>query len=187
MNQSGAVLAITFDGTPHRNQKFLKFAAKFKIMIQRVQTLFLAAASLLMMLVFAWPLASYYSETITVVMNVYQVKTLAAQQGGITVNPILTGFLSLLAVVCSGVSLFAIFQYKNRALQMKLVRVVLIINIVFIVIVFALTDFIRKSVGITPEYGTSIFFPVAALLFQLLAMRFIKKDEETVRSADRLR
>lgn len=156
-------------------------------MIQRVQSLFLAAAALLMVLVFAWPLASYYSETIAIVMNVYQVKTLAAQQGGITVNPVLTGFLSVLAVVCTGVSVFTVFQYKNRAFQIKLVRIGLIVNIIFIVIVFALTDFIRKNVGITPEYGTAIFFPVAALLFQLLAMRFIKKDEETVRSADRLR
>ncbi|HAQ65724.1 MAG TPA: hypothetical protein DCR43_07730 [Bacteroidales bacterium] len=156
-------------------------------MLQRVQSLFLLAASILMLMIFAWPLAFYYSESIAVIVNVYQVKTLAAQQGGISVSPILTGFLSLLAIGCAALSVYTIFKFRERLFQIQLARIAVILDIVFIVIVFALTDFIRKKVGIAPDYGTSIFFPVVALLFQLLAMRFIKKDENLVKSTDRLR
>lgn len=156
-------------------------------MLQRVQSLFLLAASALMLMIFIWPLASYYSENIAVVVNVYQVKTLATQQGSISVNAVLTGFLSLLAFGCAAISVFTIFKFRDRLFQIKLARIAVIINIIFIVIVFALTDFIRKKTGVAPDYGTSIFFPVVALLFQLLAMKFIKKDEDLVKSSDRLR
>lgn len=157
-------------------------------MIQRVQSLFLLAASFMMLMIFVWPLASYYSDTMTVVLHLYKIESVTALPGGgISVSPVLTGFISFLTVVVAILCTIIIFKYKSRPAQIKLLRISLIINIVFIVTVFALTDFIRKGIGIIPEYGTSAFFPVVALMFQLLAMRFIRKDEEMVKSADRLR
>ena len=157
-------------------------------MLQRVQSVLLLAASVLMLLVFIWPLASFYSTQSGIMeMYAYKLKIIAATQGEISVSPVLTGFISLLAVATAGVCIYSISLYKNRIRQVKVTRMALVVNIVFIVVVFALTDYIRKAVNITPEYGTAAFFPVVALMFQLLAMRFIKKDEELVKSADRLR
>lgn len=72
---------------------------------------------------------------------------------------------------------------------MKLARiaiVVIVLTIALTIILF-LQAFSGAPVGteVTVEYG--YLAPILSIIFLLLALRFIKKDEKLVRSADRLR
>lgn len=86
------------------------------------------------------------------------------------------------------VALISIFQYKNRTLQIKLCRVGLVLSI----ITLCLTIFwSRLFIGDAPKdmyilsWGTFILFLNPILFYT--ASRFILRDEELVRSVDRLR
>ena len=85
--------------------------------------------------------------------------------------------------VIAVLAVIALFLYKNRPLQIKLsygLFVLLILSCVTI------AYYIWTSpTDITYKYP--IVFPVIAIIFDLLAIHSIKKDEKLVRSLDRLR
>lgn len=97
-------------------------------------------------------------------------------------------YIALLAGLSVIVALFAIFQYRNRLLQIKLGA----LNALLIggtLVACALSTFQAEKLLVEGEshYQTGFWFPVAALFFNLLANRFIRRDELLVRSADRFR
>ena len=76
-----------------------------------------------------------------------------------------------------------IFLYKNRPLQIKLSQGVLLLLILSCVM-------IAYYIKVSPAdiiYKYPIVFPIIAIVFNLLAIYSIKKDEKLVRSLDRLR
>jgi hypothetical protein len=82
---------------------------------------------------------------------------------------------------------YAILQYKRRPLQVKMVRIALLIDIVLLVILFVITDFLKKKLLVTPDYGVGVLFPLISVVFLVLAQRAILKDDRLVKSTDRLR
>jgi len=81
-----------------------------------------------------------------------------------------------------------ILAYKNRIKQLKMIRFTLLLNILFIGILFFYTNFlIERNLGVTSQYDFGSYFPIIVLLMILLAKRGIEKDEKLVRSMDRLR
>lgn len=56
-----------------------------------------------------------------------------------------------------------------------------------IVVMFFYTDRVAADVGVTTSYEVGSVFPIVALVFLVLALRGIRKDEKLIRSADRLR
>ena len=93
----------------------------------------------------------------------------------------------LLGLGISFLALVSIFVYKNRKQQMKLCRIgalLTLAEIVFIVISYVNTKEIAQS---EPNFGYVIFIlPISTLCF-LLAAKAIKKDEDLVKSVDRIR
>lgn len=85
-------------------------------------------------------------------------------------------------------SVYGIMQYKNRKFQMKLVQAAILVQVVFGVLIFFYAD----GMADLAEDGSVSYSPVLAVLLvnivlYMLALRGIKKDDELVRSADRLR
>jgi len=81
--------------------------------------------------------------------------------------------------------LIEIFKFKNRVVQMKLA----IANSFLMSINLALMTYFviilqKEHVG---GFGIGIFIYALAMLLNILARRFIQKDEKLVRSVDRLR
>jgi hypothetical protein len=145
------------------------------IMIQRIQTIFLVLVVVINVLViFVFP--------------VYQVNpatNLKAQvSGGAMFNPLL-----LIPLVCiSLLAIIAIFMYNNRPRQLKICRGALIITLLVTVNAIIFPQFILHNVpreNILIGAGAYLL-PVNVILFALAAYR-IKKDEDLVKSADRLR
>jgi len=96
---------------------------------------------------------------------------------------LITGTMVLIILI----SLTAIFLFKKRKLQMNLVMALIIISIAAIGLItfFAFSICTKYNADITISLG--MFLPLLILLFNILAYLGIKKDENLVRSYDRLR
>jgi glucan phosphoethanolaminetransferase (alkaline phosphatase superfamily) len=91
-------------------------------------------------------------------------------------------------VVVALLSLIIIFLYKNRNLQLRLSGLNMLLICIFIAVIFYFADYAKAaSAGSIVHYGIGCYVPLIQLIFTFLAMRAIKKDEQLVRSADRLR
>jgi phosphotransferase system glucose/maltose/N-acetylglucosamine-specific IIC component len=105
------------------------------------------------------------------------------------VNESSTYPIAILAFLAAAVAIYSIFKYENRLTQMKLgalnsllISACLGITVYFI---FEAKDVFTSPVQ--PVYLPAFYFTAAALFFNLLANRFIRRDERLVRSADRIR
>lgn len=83
-------------------------------------------------------------------------------------------------------SLISIFMYKNRKSQFVLGRLNIILN--FILLGF----FVYQSLNVSgetavSEKGIGMLLPIVSIVLLALANKAIKKDEELVKSVDRLR
>ena len=130
-------------------------------MIQRVQSLFLFFAALLNLVILFYAPIFINSEKNLTIMKDLQ-------------------YPSLLLVLSTLLSLFAIFQFKNRLRQLMIVnlsRLSIAISF-FLLIIF-------KEEGNQLYYGS--FLLILPYIILLISSYFIKKDEKLVRSADRIR
>lgn len=131
-------------------------------MIQRIQSLFLAIA----VAIFA------------VISFVNPIWTSATEQ-------LLAQDDTKMFVLCLSamlLSLLAIFMFKNRKLQMKFVRLAVITEMVMAVRMYL----VQMEHEVVIEVNTYLLM-AAALIALVLAYRGIKKDEDLVRSVDRIR
>ncbi|MDO7135513.1 DUF4293 domain-containing protein [Algibacter lectus] len=83
-------------------------------------------------------------------------------------------------------SLISIFMFKNRQLQFVLGRLNIILN--FILLGF----FVYQSLNLSgetavSEKGIGMLLPLVSIVLLALANKAIKKDEDLVKSVDRLR
>jgi Na+/H+ antiporter NhaC len=78
--------------------------------------------------------------------------------------------------------------FKNRAVQMRLALFSTIAAIVgsILTVVLFMQEGLNKSKEAIND-GLGLYMTIAALVFTVLAYRFVNKDEKLVRSADRLR
>jgi hypothetical protein len=83
-------------------------------------------------------------------------------------------------------SLISIFRYKNRQLQFVLGRLNIILNFILLGL------FVYRSLSLSgetdvSEKGIGMLLPIFSIVFLVLANKAIKKDEDLVKSVDRLR
>ena len=98
------------------------------------------------------------------------------------------GFVYFALLLSSFLCFYTIFQFKNRKKQLLLVRFNRLIITICVVVwfFFDYENFINESE--TYRYNTLfILFFIFPYVTLLLSAYFIKKDEELVRSADRIR
>ncbi len=164
-------------------------------MIQRVQTIFLLGVVICMSLVFFFPIwektnpAGNSKLTLDAFHWVeYTLDTTGGGDWQISDSKS-TFYLAAIAVLICLVVLFSIFQFKTRMVQIKLGALTAFILMVYIGLA---TYFIYQGenrIGFEARgvFKAGYFLPLAALILNSLANRFIKKDENLVRSVDRIR
>ncbi|OUR92170.1 hypothetical protein A9Q87_06710 [Flavobacteriales bacterium 34_180_T64] len=91
-----------------------------------------------------------------------------------------------LFITSTVLSLISIFSYKNRKSQFVFGRLNIILNFILLGL------FVYQSLNISgeanvSEKGIGILLPIFSIVFLVLANKAIKKDEELVKSVDRLR
>ncbi|MGC1632111.1 MAG: DUF4293 domain-containing protein [Gelidibacter sp.] len=86
----------------------------------------------------------------------------------------------------AALSLISIFNYKNRKFQFVLGRLNIILNFILLGLFLYLLLMTSGETEIS-EKGVGIFIPIFSIVFLVLANKAIKKDEDLVKSVDRLR
>jgi len=162
--------------------------------IQRIQSVFLALTAICMFALYFTSIATVAIGNKLFIFSIFGLN----EQGSNNLNfPLFPTFLIGLTTTIFLLSFYCISAYKSRINQMKFVRLNTLLILIFIVIdviayekMFSViaahlnsTSIIEKSVS----YLFGSVTPFLALIFNILAFRAIRKDEELVRSADRLR
>lgn len=154
-------------------------------MIQRIQSLYLFLATALMgaALVMDWSTYVYKADNAGYVLT-----GLGTSVEGLNTLP-----LTLTIVVGLTLLVVTLFGYKNRKLQMRM-TVVCIVQLLLTVGMFGYVHYqaiVLMKVARTDElslgYGVAFIFPIIALVLVWLARKAIKKDDDLVKSVDRLR
>lgn len=178
-------------------------------MIQRKQTLFLIIAICAMVLCFTFPIARYSSMSslqmpVTGELNLIAKHIDFNPEQLMSLEPIALGQdgffnawpLTLITIGVMAISLISIFLFKKRTVQMKVVAFGFLLSVLDIALTFAwAVDACQKALpfnnmgctDVTNHFGIGSFAPIVAAAMLFLAQRAIKKDEEMVRAADRLR
>lgn len=175
-------------------------------MIQRVQTLFLLAVSLLMITFLFVPIwkkeikkngesISIAESVDKVVLNAFKVSYTHTETSGqgIVISKKLgeenTVYIGGIAILSALTALFSIFQYHNRLRQIKLgfLNSLLMSAVLGTVFVGIKSGNSLLSESGSEDFMVGFYLPIIALLFNLMANRFIRKDEDLVRSVDRIR
>ncbi len=86
----------------------------------------------------------------------------------------------------AALSLVSIFMFKNRKLQFVLGRLNIILNL-FLLGVFVYWSLSLPGEMDISEKGIGMFLPIVSIVFLVLANKAIKRDEDLVKSVDRLR
>jgi peptidoglycan/LPS O-acetylase OafA/YrhL len=155
-------------------------------MLQRVQTIYLLAATVLMSLMLFLPLAEIAAEG----TGIYEVLSKGWYiTGGESAEPVMfTWPVFILVLFLTMLPLINIILYKKRKLQIR-------ICIYSIILAFGLIGLIYYYfvIGIRPldepAYALSVpmVLPAIFIILIYLAFRGIRKDEILVRSLDRIR
>jgi drug/metabolite transporter (DMT)-like permease len=159
-------------------------------MIQRVQSLFLAGVAICLAAALFFPIWQKIDpESHTgVVLKAMHTEVHSAEEP-VKLELFPTVFLGILACAGIVVAVIEIFQYRNRLSQMKLGALNSLIMAGFMGLSVYFTFRMEKMISIAGEgtYDLGMYLPAAALICNLLANRFIRKDEALVRSVDRIR
>ena len=97
-------------------------------------------------------------------------------------EPLVLGLIAVSVIL----ALIAIFSFKNRKLQFVINRLNIVSNFVLLG-VFVYRSLTLSGETLVSEKGIGVLFPIISIVFLVLANRAIKRDEDLVKSVDRLR
>ena len=154
-------------------------------MIQRIQTVYLLIATGLMILLFSNPIAEIVvSEDLY--LKLWHNRIAAAD--ALLFTPYSTWPLTVLLSVIILVNLIAVFLYKNRILQIRFCVFNLILMFGIVGLIYFFTQYAVKNLnGITSVFLWPVVMPMISIILNYLAIKAIQKDENLVRSYDRIR
>lgn len=155
-------------------------------MIQRIQSLFLLLTSLLSLLFLNGSFLKFFNSSGSeIYMNFMGIWKSSAGSNPQIIKGLIP--LSVIVLVICILSFSAIFLFKKRKLQLRLVFIVILLTIVFIGIMLYYLFWVTGKFQAELVPGFKMLIPLLILIFGILAYRGIKRDENLVKSYDRLR
>lgn len=157
-------------------------------MIQRIQSIWLLLAAIVILGLFIFPYLNYtdlvgLGKKLLVTGSYAAVNNESVKQESYLLQAIAAGILGFIPV-------FTIFQYKNRKRQLTLIFVEIVLICLFGVWLFISAtntlSLISQSFG-AQNIGVGFFLLPVAIIFLAMAIGGIRKDEKLIKSADRLR
>jgi hypothetical protein len=150
------------------------FVSRYTKMIQRIQSIYLFLATLISgVLIFVFKLWSSDESSIFVIDLIKE-------------DSFLLNGITLLYLLSAINTCIAIFLFKNRQLQFVVGRVSILTNLILLGLLIYVSLILPGEMKIS-EKGIGMFLPILAILLVVLANKAIKKDEDLVKSVDRLR
>ena len=137
-------------------------------MIQRIQTVYLLAALVISaVLPFFFPLWTLNDGNVFYFMQ--------------------SQLYAVLFGLSATLSLLGILSYKKRQHQFVIGRLNIILNLILLGLFVYRSLNVSGEIPAVSEKGIGMFLPIVSIVFLVLANKAIKKDEDLVKSVDRLR
>lgn len=158
-------------------------------MIQRIQTVYLFLAAVVIALVGFFPWAHSYVSTETA-GQFYTATALGVEASGVGesgISSIWCWLASLAALSGVVFSIWALVGFKNRIGQMRHCIFAILSLLLFYVFFGVELWAIKEVTGSFPSPDLVGQCPLIAIILLFLAGRAIKRDEELVRSTERIR
>lgn len=162
------------------------FVLLYKIMIQRIQTIYLLFASLVIFGLYLFPLA--HDVAIAGIPSTIKVTGIYQNVNGTLAHTQVFVALTAVTAIVAIIPLVIIFLFRNRKQQVALCYSCIL---VIIGLSFWIAQTVKAATGGvvlgTNNMGIGIFLSSISIVLLILAAKSINKDEKLVRSADRLR
>jgi glucan phosphoethanolaminetransferase (alkaline phosphatase superfamily) len=165
------------------------FAQNLRKMIQRIQTIFLFLVAVAMGVTIGTTL---WTQDITDTGQTWSLSAFAlsnVDSSNEAIQSTSKWYLASLAALIGLLAVISIFQYKNRAKQMMLNMINSLLMVGLVATIFFTTNGLNESLGmeVAGSYKAGFWAILVAMVMNMLANRFIRKDEALVRSVDRIR
>lgn len=136
-------------------------------MIQRIQTVYMLASIMALLALYNWfPVIKDEAGLPLMEKN----------------EPLIIGLI----IASVALTIFSILKYKTRQTQFVLNRLAIILNFILLG-VFVFRALKVSGETLVSEKGIGVLVPIISIVFLVLANRAIRRDENLVKSADRLR
>jgi len=150
-------------------------------MIQRIQSLYLFAGIVLSAAIIFSTIFYVSSDAGNVLLGAF-----GAKEGDLEIELIPMLPVGILAGISIALQGYAIALFKNRKLQINIIRLSMLMTVLVIGFLgFVYYDLTQTNLTVIPFVG--VFHAPLVLFANALAIRGIKKDEALVKSVDRLR
>jgi len=136
-------------------------------MLQRIQTVYLLISALLIGALYIWFPVILAKDSVVIISRE---------------EPLVMGLL----FGSIALALISIFNFKKRQLQFVINRLNIILNFLLLG-VFVYRALTLSGETLVSEKGIGVLLPIISIVFLVMANKAIKKDEDLVKSVDRLR
>ena len=151
-----------------------------KIMvIQRIQSLYLLIAVILMVVFAFFPALTFELADKTVLYGALE----TGRAGNLHINPLLFTLITLISFL----AIVDIFLYKNLQRQMTVCFVDIIIGLAMLIAIGIQAFVVGNREGWTVSWQLYVLLPVLSIIFLMMAHKAMSRDKKKLRDADRLR
>ena len=154
-------------------------------MIQRIQSIYLLIAVILVGMLYFFPFASFVVEQD---MSMYHISIKGLLPDISDAKPIFR-VIPLIFIISTSILalLSAIMLFKRRMLQIRIciISILALLGLQGLMLYFISVS--KHQLGAVSSFSIVFVFPIIAAILSYLAIRGIAKDEALVRSMDRLR
>ena len=149
------------------------------MVIQRIQSIYLLIAVILMVVFAFFPALSFELADKTVLYGALE----SGRAGSMHINPLLITLIILISVL----AFIDIFLFKNLQRQMTVCFVDIIIGLAMLIAICVQAFVVGNREGWTVTWQWYMPLPVLSIIFLMLAHKAMANDKKKLRDADRLR
>ena len=149
------------------------------MVIQRIQSVYLLIAVILMVIFAFFPALSFELVDKTVLYGALE----TGRAGNMHIDPLLFTLIILISLL----AIIDIFLYKNLQRQMTVCFVDIIIGLAMLVAIGVQAFVVGNREGWTVSWQWYVLLPVLSIIFLMLAHKAMSRDKKKLLDADRLR
>lgn len=149
------------------------------MVIQRIQTVYLLIAVILMVVFAFVPALTFELADKTVLYGALE----TGRAGNLHINPLLITLIILISLL----AFIDIFLYKNLQRQMTVCFVDIIIGLAMLVAIGIQAFVVGNREGWTVSWQWYVLLPVLSIIFLMMAHKAMSRDKKKLLDADRLR
>lgn len=149
------------------------------MVIQRIQSLYLLIAVILMVVFAFFPAMSFQMADKTVLYGALE----TGRAGSMHIDPLLL----TLVILTSLLALIDIFLFKNLQRQMTVCFVDIIIGLAMLVAIGIQAFYVGNRDGWTVSWQLYVLLPILSIIFLMMAHKAMSRDKKKLNDAYRLR